>query len=341
MSHQTARRSQAPTSLECPLASLGRNTAAVMDTLNGLHQPTFHHPLSSSPLDPQVYQMSRKSPDLSIDTDTDHTYHTNSATQQEDTVDGLEPQQSSANSSSIGPQAPPPPNQLYNLSRSSSQSSLDHHPQPIQHKAATFELRSRGHTVNGSASVLPSSASVGRTAQQQQRSNLCLPPTNANQPSNQQQRNFLALEHLIQYGRHERGPSAYVLHSNSGDTEDSSDAAPPGVGGGGGGSSTNRLVRHQGGRASVATVNTNGSGRNAQYYLEKKMESLYLGSAIRGLPLGSEASNYQSERYYLEDGLRSMCNFSDDNERLQGEYIISRVVLVKVYLSTYLWMKYP
>nr|XP_013102660.1 unnamed protein product [Stomoxys calcitrans] len=324
MSHQTARRSQAPTSLECPLASLGRNSAAIMDSLNGLHQPTFHHPLSSSPLDPQVYQMSRKSPDLSIDTDTDPSYHNAMPSQQEDSVDGLEPNNANANNATnMGQVQPPPPNQLYNLSRSSSQSSLDHHPQPIQHKAATFELRSRGNAINGTAaSVLPSSASVGRTAQQQQRSNLCLPPTNANSNSNQQQRNFLALEHLIQYGRHERGPSAYVLHSNSGDTEDSSDAAPVvGVGGNG---NNRSMVRHQGGRTSVATVNANGTqaGRNAQYYLEKKMESLYLGSAIRGLPLGSEASNYQSERYYLEDGLRSMCNFSDDNERLQESHLI-------------------
>lgn len=51
MSH-TSRRA-----IECPLASLGRNTPS-LDT------QTYHHPLSSSPLDPQVYQMSRKSPIL-------------------------------------------------------------------------------------------------------------------------------------------------------------------------------------------------------------------------------------------------------------------------------------
>lgn len=302
MSHQTARRATAPTSLECPLASLGRTSNAVMDSLNGLHQPTFHHPLSSSPLDPQVYQMSRKSPNLSIDTDTDIIYHTTSVSQQGDTVDGLRgdledtQQQSAKNNTQT--------QQLYDLSRSSSQSSLDQPQTTVQHKAATFEMRGRQHALNG-VNVLPTSASVGRTAQQQQRSNLCV-GVNANQ-----QRNFLALEHLIQYGRHERGPSAYVLHSNSADTEDSSDAAPS--------SSTNCLSRHQNGRGTVPAANSNNNGRNAQYYLEKKMDALYLGSAIRGLPLGSEASNYQSERYYLEDGLRSMCDFSDGNERLQGE----------------------
>ncbi|XP_055639188.1 uncharacterized protein LOC129777133 isoform X2 [Toxorhynchites rutilus septentrionalis] len=56
MSHP--QRRGAP--VECPLASLGRNSPS-MDALQ------YHHPLSSSPLDPQAYQMSRKSPILGID----------------------------------------------------------------------------------------------------------------------------------------------------------------------------------------------------------------------------------------------------------------------------------
>ena len=56
MSH-TSRRGPP---VECPLASLGRNTPT-LDT------QTYHHPLSSSPLDPQVYQMSRNSPILNTD----------------------------------------------------------------------------------------------------------------------------------------------------------------------------------------------------------------------------------------------------------------------------------
>lgn len=51
MSH-TSRRGPP---VECPLASLGRNTPA-------RETQTYHHPLSSSPL--QVYQMSRESPIL-------------------------------------------------------------------------------------------------------------------------------------------------------------------------------------------------------------------------------------------------------------------------------------
>lgn len=53
MSH-TSRRG-----IECPLASLGRNTPT-----HNLDTQSYHHPLSSSPLNPQVYQMSRKSPIL-------------------------------------------------------------------------------------------------------------------------------------------------------------------------------------------------------------------------------------------------------------------------------------
>lgn len=52
--------------IECPLASLGHNTPT-LDTLQG-----YHHPLSTSPLDTQAYQMLRKpqeSPILSLDTD--------------------------------------------------------------------------------------------------------------------------------------------------------------------------------------------------------------------------------------------------------------------------------
>ncbi|XP_053670313.1 F-box/LRR-repeat protein 7 [Anopheles nili] len=58
MTHQ--QRRVAP--VECPLASLGRNTPS-MDTRQ------YHHPLSSSPLDPQAYQMSRSSPILTLDSD--------------------------------------------------------------------------------------------------------------------------------------------------------------------------------------------------------------------------------------------------------------------------------
>lgn len=59
MQHVSNRSGPPP--IECPLASLGRNTPSIQT-----HQVTYHHPLSTSPLDPQVYQMSRQSPLLNI-----------------------------------------------------------------------------------------------------------------------------------------------------------------------------------------------------------------------------------------------------------------------------------
>lgn len=56
-----SNRSGAPPIIECPLASLGRNTPSIQT-----HQVTYQHPLSTSPLDPQVYQMSRQSPLLNM-----------------------------------------------------------------------------------------------------------------------------------------------------------------------------------------------------------------------------------------------------------------------------------
>lgn len=55
-----SNRSGAPP-IECPLASLGRNTPSLQT-----HQVTYQHPLSTSPLNPQVYQMSRQSPLLNM-----------------------------------------------------------------------------------------------------------------------------------------------------------------------------------------------------------------------------------------------------------------------------------
>lgn len=57
MSHKSRR---APP-IECPLASLGHNGHHIQNS----HQQ-YHHPLSTSPLNPDVYQMSRTSPILNI-----------------------------------------------------------------------------------------------------------------------------------------------------------------------------------------------------------------------------------------------------------------------------------
>lgn len=261
MSHKTGSRRTSD--LECPLASLGRNSNAVRDHY---HHP---HPLSSSPLDPQAYKMmSRKSPNPGMDAQS--------------------------------------PNEQ--ATASSTAAAVLH---MVQQKAATFELRSRHSRPEQAIYGAHSTASVGRHAKKSPE----LPaPATRNVAPVPQPRNFLTLEHVLQFGT--QRPS--WMHGNSADTEDSSDnnaggGTGSGSGGGGGGGPGRR--RAQGGRCSVPTVlGSNGSGSSgAQYLLDKKMESLYLGNALRALPLGAEASQYQNERYYLED-----YSSGSGNERLPG-----------------------
>ncbi|XP_037732099.1 F-box/LRR-repeat protein 7 [Drosophila subpulchrella] len=252
MSHKTSSRRSSD--LECPLASLGRNSNAVRDHY---HHP---HPLSSSPLDPQAYKMmSRKSPNSGMDVGETTTSD-----------------QAAASSAVL---------------------------QMVQQKAATFELRGR-HSRPEQASTYGahSTASVGRHAKKSPE----LPAPASRNPVAPvpQPRNFLTLEHVLQFGA--QRPS--WMHGNSADTEDSSDnnagGGGTGSGGGsGGGAAGGGRRRNQGGRCSVPTVlSSNGASSNGgQYLLDKKMESLYLGNALRALPLGAEASQYQNERYYLED----------------------------------------
>ncbi|KAH8236627.1 hypothetical protein KR026_006945 [Drosophila bipectinata] len=250
MSHKTSSRRSSD--LECPLASLGRNSNAVRDHY---HHP---HPLSSSPLDPQAYKMmsSRKSPNPSLE----------------------------ASNPPDCDQAP----------SSSTAAAVLH---MVQQKAATFELRGRHSRPDQVTFGAHSTASVGRHAKKSPE--LPAPATRSAAPI-PQPRNFLTLEHVLQFGA--QRPS--WMHGNSADTEDSSDnnaGGGTGSGSGGGGSGAGR--RRQNGRCSVPTVlASNGTSNNgAQYLLDKKMESLYLGNALRALPLGAEASQYQNERYYLED----------------------------------------
>jgi len=185
----------------------------------------------------------------------------------------------------------------------------------VQQKAATFELRGR-HSRPEQASTYGahSTASVGRHAKKSPE----LPAPASRNPVAPvpQPRNFLTLEHVLQFGA--QRPS--WMHGNSADTEDSSDNNAGGGGTGSGGGSGGAAAgggrrRNQGGRCSVPTVlSSNGASNNGgQYLLDKKMESLYLGNALRALPLGAEASQYQNERYYLED-----YSSGSGNERLPG-----------------------
>ncbi|EDV94943.1 GH23468 [Drosophila grimshawi] len=247
MSHKTSTR-RAP-DLECPLASLGRTSNAVRDQLAAAH---YHHPhpLSSSPLDPQAYKMSRKSPNLGHNVN--------------DTV--ASSQQTPATAAAAAAAVTTAAAMLH----------------MVQQKAATFELRGRHTRHDPSTFGAHSTASVGRHAQAKKSpelQTLPAPVTRTTAPV-PQPRNFLTLD---------------WLHGNSADTEDSSDNNA-------GGANGRRRGQAQGGRCSVPTVLVPcNNGSSAQYLLDKKMESLYLGNALRALPLGAEASQYQNERYYLED----------------------------------------
>ncbi|KAH8417412.1 hypothetical protein KR222_010894 [Zaprionus bogoriensis] len=259
MSHKTSTRRAAD--LECPLASLGRNSNAVRDQLAAAH---YHHPhpLSSSPLDPQAYKMSRKSPNLGLNV------NENVASAE------LYPLASRSSTPHSDQQTPSTA-----AAAAATTAAVLH---MVQQKAATFELRGR-HTRHEQTSnyAAHSTASVGRHAQAKKSPELQTLPAPATRTTIPvpQPRNFLTLD---------------WLHGNSADTEDSSDNNT------GGAANGRRRVQVQSGRCSVPTVLGN-NGSNAQYLLDKKMESLYLGNALRALPLGAEASQYQNERYYLED----------------------------------------
>ncbi|EDW04525.1 GH23299 [Drosophila grimshawi] len=264
MSHKTSTR-RAP-DLECPLASLGRTSNAVRDQLAAAH---YHHPhpLSSSPLDPQAYKMSRKSPNLG------HNVNDTVASSVE-----LYPLGSRSSTPQHGEQQTPATAAAAAAAVTTAAAMLH----MVQQKAATFELRGRHTRHDPSTFGAHSTASVGRHAQAKKSpelQTLPAPVTRTTAPV-PQPRNFLTLD---------------WLHGNSADTEDSSDNNA-------GGANGRRRGQAQGGRCSVPTVLVPCSnGSSAQYLLDKKMESLYLGNALRALPLGAEASQYQNERYYLED----------------------------------------
>lgn len=279
MSHKTSSRRT--TDLECPLASLGRNSNAVRDQLAAAH---YHHPhpLSSSPLDPQAYKMSRKSPNLSLNVN--------------DTVVSGELYPLASRSSTPHTEQQTPATAAAAAAASAAAAATTaavlH---MVQQKAATFELRGRHTRHEQSNYGAHSTASVGRHVQSKKSPELQTLPAPATRTivPVPQPRNFLTLD---------------WLHGNSADTEDSSDNNA-----GGGAANGRRRAQVQTGRCSVPTVL--GNGNSAQYLLDKKMESLYLGNALRALPLGAEASQYQNERYYLED-----YSSGSGNERLPGEH---------------------
>ncbi|ALC45890.1 CG4221 [Drosophila busckii] len=159
-----------------------------------------------------------------------------------------------------------------------------------QQKAATFELRSRHKRHDPCIYGAQSTASIGRQVQSKSPELHTLPlPLTASAIGTSgpvpQPRSFLTLD---------------WLHGDSADTEDSSDNNTDRT-------NTSRRIPRSGGRCSVPTVlgndtsSASSNNNRAQYLLDKKMESLYLGNALHALPLSTETNQYQNERYYLED----------------------------------------
>lgn len=143
MSHTSHR---GVSSGECPLASLGRDSSS-METAK-----IFHHPLSSSPLDPQVYQMSRQSPILDLKPTTNNR-STVSVTQQPQHISPIKPLTlppppptlRSSGSSNHGPTT-----KLYHHMSQSSTSSVEQYGMRSQHPSSYNNHRSRSSTPNHS-----------------------------------------------------------------------------------------------------------------------------------------------------------------------------------------------
>lgn len=219
MSH-TSSRGQL---IECPLASLGRNTPS-MDTTQ-----TYHHPLSSSPLNPQVYQMSRKSPLLSITDDIIYTSTRNNNSKNDST----------------------------NLSSTSDCS---------DYRQLYNNIPSSRNNDNSNLTQ-SSSSSLSSTEYNKQ----SVPP---------QIRNYTPLDSILQY--HDRlspvdeQSNSYCLNQHN---------------------ISNDNLRN-------SNSNHNNNISRDQYFLEEKLNSLYIHDAIiRHHPTNN------SERYYLEENMDNMCSY--------------------------------
>lgn len=217
--------------IECPLASLGRNTPS-MDTTQ-----QYHHPLSSSPLNPQVYQMSRQSPLLSISNNIIYT--------------------SNRNNSNI------------NINSNATESTSNH-------KSSTsdcVEYRQLYNNKNNSNLAQSSPSSLSSSSNEYKQTAAVPPPII---------RNYTPLESIIQY--HDRlspvderssQSNSYCLNQHNNITNDN-----------------------------LRNTNNNNSNNRDQYFLDDKLNSLYIHDAIiRHHPTNN------SERYYLEENMDNMCSY--------------------------------
>lgn len=247
--------------IECPLASLGRNTPS-LDT-----SQTYHHPLSSSPLNPQVYQMSRKSPLLNIGSASDCMYT------------------SSTSSSNI--------NQSTQQDHSADSEVLSQHynfPSPMNSNVAqhltAYNKNSPTHRLTNNN---PSQINSGLQRHQHP---LRPPP----------QRNYTPLDTIIAYHNERLSPvaerassSAYHYSSHNRETDHSR--------------------RHNN---NVVIVN-----HHDEYFLEDKMDSLYIRSGAIPHPSSSHSNSNinnrtTTERYFLEDNMTN-CGAYSVSSRLESD----------------------
>ncbi|XP_050068729.1 F-box/LRR-repeat protein 7 [Anopheles maculipalpis] len=252
MTHQ--QRRVAP--VECPLASLGRNTPS-MDTRQ------YHHPLSSSPLDPQAYQMSRSSPILTLDSDLyppDTGGLMSSGHKGEQPPDGQDGNGGGGGGGGGGGSL---------LSRSSS-SSLDQNGSSYLHQALPLPLHPPP-TVNGHHGHRRDYRPV-------------------------RPRTYTPIDALLTntYQQHHQRLSP-VLRGSQGVYHHPDDPPPPGLG---------------------------GLSEADRYFLEEKMDALYIQGAIRrnanatpsSLTRNQSSSSNNTERYYLEnENIDAIYNFCRRN----------------------------
>lgn len=128
---------------ECPLASLGRNSPSMEAG------KIFHHPLSSSPLDPQVYQMSRKSPILDIKPTINNRLTVSAMQQSHQHIKpqlNLPPPPPTIRSSGSSSHGPNP--HLYHHMSQSSTSSVEQSVYGLRNQIPTYNHHSRSSTPN-------------------------------------------------------------------------------------------------------------------------------------------------------------------------------------------------
>lgn len=270
MNHQIRR---GPPPVECPLASLGRNTPA-LDT------QSYHHPLSSSPLNPQVYQMSRKSPNLSIDETDDIIYNSTASTRHKINENDRHNETS----------------EIYHLSRSSS-SSIDQ---------SSYEIHQDSENINNNTVINNSKTT-------QQINSYISPTTSGITPIRQLSttRNYIPIDSLLKYQEHSTNSPSYLFENIQNSNDDKS---------------------NNGRERNYDTTDIMIVNHHDQYFLEKKMDSLYIQGAVRGLPLGSEANHYKNDQYYLEENLNNICNFNGASDRLHGKFRI--IFVIKFFIET-------